>query len=76
MPLDKDRNRTLVALRDAPQGMHSRDLASALSLSLDVVERHLQYCADYDLVTWRKKDAAGLAMITDRGRDYLIRQSL
>jgi len=56
--------------------MHSRDLASALSLSLDVVERHLQYCADYDLVTWRKKDAAGLAMITDRGRDYLIRQSL
>jgi len=56
--------------------MHSRDLANALSLSLDVVERHLQYCVDYDLVTWKKKEGAGLAVITDRGRDYLTRQSL
>jgi len=76
MPLDTDRNRTLAALRDAPRGMHSRDLANALSLSLDVVERHLQYCVDYDLVTWKKKEGAGLAVITDRGRDYLTRQSL
>jgi len=76
MPLDKDRNRTLVALRDAPRGLHSRDLASALSLSLDVVERYLQYCTDYDLVAWKKKDKAGLAVITDRGRDYLTRQNL
>jgi len=74
MPLDKDRNRTLVTLRDTPHGMHSRDLASALGLSLEVVERHLQYCADYDLVRWKKKEGAGLAVITDRGRDYLSRQ--
>lgn len=76
MPLDKDRNRTLVALRDQPQGVQSRDLVGALSLSADVIERHLQYCVDYGLATWKKKDGAGLAVITDRGRDYLTRQGL
>jgi hypothetical protein len=46
-----------------------------LSLAQDVVERHLQYCADYDLATWKKKDG-GTAVITSRGRDYLTRQGL
>ena len=76
MPLDKDRNRTLAALRDEPRGVQSRALASALGLSLDAIQRHLQYCADYGLATWEKKDRAGLAVITDRGRDYLTRHGL
>jgi len=76
MPLDKDRNRTLVALRDAPKGVQSRELPDVLSLPLDVIERHLQYCVDYGLATWKKKDDTGLAVITDRGRDYLSRQGL
>ncbi len=77
MPVDKDRNRTLVALRDRPGGAPSRDLAGSLDLPLDVVERHLLYCADYALVTWaRKANGSGLAVLTDRGREYLSRQGL
>jgi hypothetical protein len=41
------------------------------------VERHLLYCADYDLAKWRRvRNGLGQAMITDRGRDYLVRQGL
>ena len=76
MPIDKDRNRTLVALRDRPQGVPSQELAGMLGLGLDVIERHLQYCADYALATWNKKDRTGIAAITDRGRDNPTRQGL
>jgi DNA-binding transcriptional ArsR family regulator len=77
MPLDKDRNRILVALRDRPEGLKSSALVEALGLPREEVERHLLYCADYGLATWvRKTDGAGLATITDRGRDYLVRQKL
>jgi len=75
--LDKDRNRTLITLRDRPQGIPSRELAGVLDLSVNIVERHLQYCSDYGLATWsRKRDVTGPAVITDRGRDYLTRQGL
>ena len=77
MPIDNDRNRTLIALRERPEGIASRELAGTLDFSLDVVERHLQYCTDYGLATWeKKKDRTGIAAITDRGRDYLTRQNL
>ena len=77
MALDKDRNRILVALRDRPEGLKSSALVETLGLSREEVERHLLYCVDYGLATWaRKTDGAGLATITNRGRDYLVRQSL
>ena len=76
MPINNDRNRALVALRDRPQGIPSRELAGSLGLPLDDIERHLRYCTDYALATWNKKDGTGPAMITDRGRDYLTRQGL
>ncbi|HXX37997.1 MAG TPA: hypothetical protein VEP50_07570 [bacterium] len=76
MPIDNDRNRILMALRERPPGAQSRELADALGFAQDVVERHLQYCVDYALATWKKKDGTGLAVITDRGRDYLSRQGL
>ncbi|HXX40255.1 MAG TPA: hypothetical protein VEP50_19230 [bacterium] len=77
MPIDADRNRVLLALRDRPQGVRTVEMADTLGLPQDAVERHLQYCADYALATWdKKKDRTGLAVITDRGRDYLTRQGL
>lgn len=76
MPVDKDRNRVLVALRDQPQGVEIQQLVQALNLPFDVVERHLRYCADYDLATLKKKKNGGTAVITGRGRDYLTRQGL
>ena len=77
MALDKDRNRVLAALRDRPEGVDSAALVQALGLPRDVIERHLTYCADYGLTSWtRKKDGSGLAVITDRGRDYLTRQNV
>lgn len=77
MTLDNDRNRVLAALRDRPQGLDIAALVQTLGLPRDVVERHLRYCADYALATWKPgKDGSGLAAITDRGRDYLNRQNL
>ena len=77
MALDNDRNRILVSLRERPGGAPSHTLAEALSLAREAVERHLVYCTDYGLATWaRHKDGSGAAVITDRGRDYLVRQGL
>jgi hypothetical protein len=77
MALDKDRNRILGVLRDRPEGLKSLSLGETLGLPREEVERHLLYCADYGLATWvQKTDGAGLATITNRGRDYLVRQSL
>ncbi len=77
MALNEDRNRVLVALRSQPEGLKSSALVEVLGLSREVVERHLLYCADYGLATWnRNRDGSGLAVITDRGRDYLVRQRL
>ncbi len=77
MALDTDRNRILAALRDRPEGLDSAALVQTLGLTRDMVEGHLTYCADYGLASWsRKKDGSGLAVITDRGRDYLTRQDL
>ncbi len=77
MALDKERNRILLSLRDQPGGAQSHTLADTLRLPREAVERHLLYCADYGLAAWaRKKDGSGVAVITDRGRDYLVRQGL
>lgn len=77
MAFDNDRNRVLLSLRDRPEGVDSPALIEALGLSEDAVERHLRYCADYGLSTWtRNRTASRLAVITPRGRDYLVRQGL
>jgi hypothetical protein len=77
MALDKDRNRVLASLRDRSEGIDSSDLVNELTLPREVVERHLLYCADYGLATWKRhRNGSGPAAITDRGRDYLLRQSL
>jgi len=77
MALDKDRNRVLASLRDRSDGIDSSDLVNELTLPREAVERHLLYCADYGLATWKRhRNGAGPAAITDRGRDYLLRQSL
>ena len=77
MAFDTDRNRVLLSLRDRPEGVGSPGLIEALGLPRETVERHLLYCADYGLATWpRSRNAAGLASITPRGRDYLVRQGL
>ena len=77
MALDKDRNRVLASLRGQPEGLKCSILVETLGLPREVVERHLLYCVDYGLATWnRNKDGSGLAVITERGRDYLVRQGL
>jgi hypothetical protein len=77
MPFDTDRNRVLLALRDRPEGADSTSLANDLGVSKEIVERSLLYCADYDLATWdRHRGGSGRAVITNRGRDYLVRQGL
>ncbi len=75
MAFDNDRNRVLLSLRDRPEGVDSPSLVQALGLSPGTVERHLLYCADYGLSNWtRNRDKSRLAAITNRGRDYLVRQ--
>lgn len=77
MALDNERNRVLAALRDLSAGANSAVLGERLGLVREVVERHLLYCADYGLATWsRVRSGLGNAVITERGRDYLLRQSL
>ena len=77
MALDNERNRVLAALRDHSAGANSAVLGERLGLVREVVERHLLYCADYGLATWsRVRSGLGNAVITERGRDYLLRQSL
>jgi hypothetical protein len=77
MALDKDRNRVLASLRDRLEGVDSAALITGLTLAREAVERHLLYCADYGLATWRRhRDGSGQAVITDRGCDYLVRQGL
>ena len=77
MAFDIDRNRVLLSLRDRPDGVDSPGLIETLGLSRETVERHLLYCADYGLATWpRSRGPARLAVITPRGRDYLVRQGL
>jgi hypothetical protein len=75
--VDNDRNLALLLLRDRPEGVDNPGLIEALVLSREMVERHLLYCADYGLATWpRNRGASRLAVITPRGRDYLVRHGL
>ncbi|HVH71124.1 MAG TPA: hypothetical protein VNB49_08460 [Candidatus Dormibacteraeota bacterium] len=77
MALDNDRNRVLASLRDRLEGVDSFTLGKNLTLAREAVERHLLYCADYGLATWKRhRDGSGPAAITERGRDYLARQGL
>jgi hypothetical protein len=76
MAFDNDRNRVLLSLRDRPEGAPSGDLIQVLGLSRDALERHLLYCTNYGLATWFRNRDGKLAAITDRGRDYLVRQGL
>ena len=77
MALDNERNRVLASLRDQSAGANSVVLCERLSLAREAVDRHLLYCADYGLATWRQlRNGLGDAVITERGRDYLLRQSL
>jgi len=77
MALDNDRNRVLTSLRDRSRGVDCTALIQILGLDKIAVERHLLYCVDYALATWkRQRDGLGLATITDLGREYLGRQNL
>lgn len=77
MVLNNVRNRVLAALRDRPDGIDSETLGQTLGLTVDEVERHLLYCADYELARWtRKNGRVDVAVITERGRDYLTRQQM
>jgi hypothetical protein len=67
----------LASLRDRSAGIDSSDLVTELTLPKEGVERHLLYCTDYGLATWKRhRNGSGQAAITDRGRDYLVRQRL
>jgi anti-anti-sigma factor len=77
MALDNDRNRVLASLRDRSEGVDSSTLGKDLTLAREAVERHLLYCTDYGLAMWKRhRDGSGQAVITERGRDYLVRQGL
>ena len=52
MPIDTERNRVLASLRDQLESTDSSVLSERLTLAGEVVERHLLYCADYDLAKW------------------------
>jgi hypothetical protein len=75
MAIDNERNRVLAALRDQTEGANSAVLGERLGLGREIVERHLLYCSDYGLATWKRvRNGLGQAIITERGRDYLVRQ--
>ena len=77
MALDNDWNRVLASLRDRSEDVDSSGLINGRTLAREAVERHLLYCTDYGLATWKRhRDGSGQAVITDRGRDYLVRQGL
>jgi hypothetical protein len=77
MALDNDWNRVLASLRDRSEDVDSSALLNGLTLAREAVERHLLYCTDYGLATWKRhRDGSGQAVITDCGRDYLVRQGL
>ncbi len=77
MAIDNERNRVLASLRDRSESTNSSALGERLGLVREVVERHLLYCTDYGLATWRRvRNGLGQAVITDRGREYLVRQGL
>ena len=77
MAFDNDRNRVLLSLRGRPEGVDGPGLIEALGLAREVIERHLLYCTDYGLAMWpRSGSASRPAVITPRGRDYLLRQGL
>ncbi len=77
MALDNDRNRVLASLRDRSESVDCAALAQIVGLAQQAVERHVLYCADYGLATWkRQRDGLGRVAITARGLDYLGRQSL
>jgi hypothetical protein len=77
MAFDTDRNRLLTSLRDRTEGIDSSALVTDLILPRDVVERHLLYCTDYGLATWKRhRNGSGHVAITDRGIGYLVRQGL
>jgi len=77
LAIDNERNRVLASLRDRSEGTNSSVLGERLGLVREVVERHLLYCTDYGLATWRRvRNDLGQAVITDRGREYLVRQGL
>jgi hypothetical protein len=76
MAIDNERNLVLASLRDQPAGANSVVLGERLGLVREAVDRHLLYCADYGLATWRRvRNGLGDAVITERGRDYLSRQN-
>jgi hypothetical protein len=75
MAIDNERNLVLASLGDQSDGANNSVLGEQLGLVREVVERHLLYCADYGLATWRRvRNGLGQAVITDRGCDYLTRQ--
>ncbi len=77
MAIDNERNQVLASLRDYSDGANSSVLGERLGLVREVVERHLLYCTDYGLATWRRvRNGLGQPVITDRGREYLVRQGL
>lgn len=77
MAVDNERNQVLASLRDQLEGIDNTVLVERLGLATDVVERHLLYCTDRELAKWKRdRQGNGRAVITDRGRDYLIRQGL
>ena len=75
--LDKDRTRVWASLRDRSQERRQFCVGQGLTLAREAAARHFLYCTDYGLATWKRhRDGPGQAMITDRGRDYLVRQGL
>ena len=74
MALDKDRNRVWASFRDRSQERRQFCVGQGLTLARKVA---LLYGTDYGLTTWKRdRDGPGQAMITNRGRDYLVRQGL
>ena len=75
MALDKHRDRVVASLRDRSEEHRRFCVGQSLTLAREAVARHLIYCTEYGLATWKRhRDGSGQAMITYRGRDYLVRQ--
>ena len=77
MALDKDRTRVWASFRDRSEERRQFCVGQGLTLAREAVARHLLYCTDYGLATWKRhRDGSGQAMITGRGLDYLVRLGL
>ena len=58
MTLDKDRTRVWASFRDRSEERRQFCVGQGRTLAREAVARHLIYCTEYGLATWKRRGAA------------------